>query len=286
MTRVIYVNGMYQNYDNATIHVEDRGFQFADGVYEVCEVQNRCLVDETRHMNRLQRSLNELSIQMPMSLNAIGHILRETIRRNRVIDGMVYIQITRGVSRRDFIFPSSDVAPSVICFARKVSRRKNDALAAKGIGVITQPDIRWGRPDIKSISLLPNALARQAAWEEGCKEAWLVDPEGYITEGAASNAWILTQENILQTRSADSGILRGITRSVVIDLLKREGIKYIEKPFMVEDVVNAKEAFSTSASALIMPVVRINGQKIGNGTVGPVTAMIRQQFHSHAEIKH
>ncbi len=286
MTRVIYVNGMYQNYDNATVHVEDRGFQFADGVYEVCEVKDRCLIDETRHMERLQRSLNELSISQPMSLGALGNILRETIRRNRVVDGMVYIQVTRGAARRDFIFPSSDVAPSVICFARKVSRKKNDALAAKGIGVITQPDIRWGRPDIKSTSLLPNALARQAAWEEGCKEAWLVDQEGYITEGAASNAWILTQENILQTRSADSGILRGITRSVVIDLLKREGIEYIEKPFTVEDVVKAKEAFSTSASALIMPVVRIDGQKIGNGTVGPVTAKIREEFHTQAEVKH
>ena len=284
MARVIFVNGRYQLYQDSCVHVEDRGFQFADGVYEVCEVRGSKLVDETRHMMRLERSMHELKISSPMSLKSLGVILRETVRRNKVVNGLVYIQITRGVARRDFVFPSSDIQPTIVCFARKVSPEKNDAKSAKGLHVITMPDIRWKRPDIKSISLLPNALARQAAKEQGAEEAWLVDEHGYITEGAASNAWIVTQDNVLVTRSAETGILRGITRSVVIDLLKREGIEFREQAFKVEDVIQAKEAFITSASNVIMPIVTINGDKVGQGTVGPVTSMLRKEFHSQAEL--
>ncbi len=284
MTRVIFVNGQYQAYDNANVHVEDRGFQFADGVYEVCEIRDKKLVDEARHIARLQRSMRELSIEAPMEMSALAVVMREVIRRNRVSDGLVYLQVTRGVSRRDFIFPDPPVPSSLVCYARKISRQGADKKAETGVGVITLPENRWSRPDIKSVSLLPNVLARQAAWEAGCHEAWLLDTNGFITEGAASNAWIVTQDNILQTRSADTGILRGVTRSVVIDLLKREGINFLEKPFKEEDVIKAKEAFSTSATALVMPVVRINNKNIGTGVVGPITKMLREQFHTQAEM--
>ncbi|MGH1351707.1 MAG: D-amino-acid transaminase [Methyloligellaceae bacterium] len=284
MARVIFVNGQYQVYDNAVVHVEDRGFQFADGVYEVCEVRNRKLVDETRHIDRLHRSMHELQIRPPMARSALAVVMREVIRRNRVQDGLVYLQVTRGVAKRDFIFPDPAVPSSLICYARKVSRAANDSKANAGVGVITMPDNRWSRPDIKSVSLLPNLLARQAAQEAGCHEAWLVDGNGYITEGAASNAWIVTADDLLQTRSAETGILKGVTRSVVIDLLKREGIGFLEEPFKEEDVIKAKEAFSTSATALVMPVVRINNKKIGTGVVGPITKMLREQFHTQAEM--
>ncbi len=284
MARVIFVNGRYQTYDNALVHVEDRGFQFADGVYEVCEVREKKLVDEARHIARLQRSMRELQIDAPMSMKALAVVMREVIRRNKVSDGMVYLQVTRGVARRDFIFPNPPVPSSLICYARKISRQGNDKKAETGVGVITLSENRWSRPDIKSVSLLPNVLARQAAWEAECHEAWFIDGDGFITEGAASNAWIVTEDDILQTRSAETGILKGVTRSVVIDLLKREGIEFLEEPFKEEDVIKAKEAFSTSATALVMPVVRINNKKIGAGVVGPITKMLREQFHTQAEM--
>ncbi len=286
MARIIYVNGSYKQYEDAQIHVEDRGFQFADGVYEVCEVKQKCLVDETRHIERLQRSLKELKMELKISISALGIIMRETIRRNHVINGLVYIQITRGKAKRDFIFPPKDTPLSIVCFARKVSPRINAEKALQGISVITTPEIRWKRPDIKSVALLPNALAKQAAYEQGCQEAWFVDEEGFITEGSSSNAWIITQDDLLLTRHAESGILKGITRSVIIDLLNREGIEFKEQAFTLQDVIDAKEAFITSASTVIMPVVRINGTLVNNGNVGSIVTMLRKQFHTQAELKY
>ena len=188
MSRIAYVNGRYRPHRDAMVHIEDRGYQFADGVYEVCEVRDARLVDERRHMERLQRSLGELRIALPMTLPALSVILHETVRRNRVADGLVYMQITRGVARRDFGFPQAGTAPSVVVTARALDRARGDQEAAKGISVVTVPDLRWGRVDIKSVALLPNVLAKQAAREQGAREAWLVDHDGFVTEGASSNA--------------------------------------------------------------------------------------------------
>ena len=283
MSRIAYVNGQYVPLREASVHVEDRGFQFADGVYEVCEVLHGGMVDETRHVERLKRSLRELGIAMPVAESALKVILRETIRRNRVRDGMVYLQVTRGTARRDFIFPATDTPPSLIVIARALDRAKAEASAAQGIAVITTPDNRWDRVDIKSIGLLPNALARQKAKEQGAREAWFVDAEGYVTEGAASNAWIVSKEGTLITRPAESGILRGVTRTTLIDLARKDRITVTERAFTVAEALAAREAFVTAATTLIMPVVRIDQTVIGNGTPGEFTLRLRAHFHGVAE---
>jgi D-alanine transaminase len=283
MTRVVYVNGQYLAYASAAVHVEDRGFQFADGVYEVCEVRDGSLVDERRHMHRLLRSLKELSIGEPMGLRTIGVILRETIRRNRVKDGIVYLQVTRGVARRDFAFPAPTVSPSLVCFARSLGRGKGDKRAATGVSVVTVPDIRWKRVDIKTTGLLAQALARQHAKEAAADEAWMVDADGFVTEGASCNAWIVTNTGNLVTRPAESGILRGITREVAMEAARARGLNFEERLFTVEEAKSAREAFQTSASGLVMPVVTIDGQTIGSGKPGPVALGLRKVYHSVAE---
>jgi D-alanine transaminase len=286
MARVVYVNGVYAPYADAAVHAEDRGFQFADGVYEVCEVRDGCLVDERRHMARLQRSLSELHMAQPMDLRSLGVILRETIRRNRVKNGMVYLQITRGVSRRDFAFPPADVAPTVVCLAHSLSRDKGSKRAVAGISVITIPDIRWTRVDIKTTGLLAQSLARQQAKDAGADEAWMVDKDGFVTEGASCNAWIVTGagDGMLVTRSAEFGILRGITREVVMDIARRNGLRFEERSFTVSEAKAAREAFQTSASGLVMPVVKIDGQPVGSGKPGEVALGLRQVYHTVAEI--
>src|ERR1700716_2142994 len=191
MSRIVYVNGRYLPRRNAMVHVEDRGYQFSDGVYEVCEVRAGRMVDERRHMARLQRSLGELRMGMPMSAAALGLVMRETIRRNRVRDGIVYLQITRGVARRDHAFPAAGTMPSIVVTARSLDVAANERTAAEGIAVITVPDNRWARVDIKAVALLPNVLAKQAARERGAREAWFVNAQGRITEGASTNAWIV-----------------------------------------------------------------------------------------------
>jgi D-alanine transaminase len=283
MTRVVYVNGQYLPYGQAAVHAEDRGFQFGDGVYEVCEVKDGRLIDETRHMTRLGRSLNELRIPGPMSDRAWSRVLRETIRRNRVKDGILYLQVTRGAGPRDFLFPSEDVLPTVVCLARSVSPRRVEAAAEAGIGVKTMPDIRWGRCDIKTVMLLPASLAKEAARAEGAKEAWFVDDQGYVTEGASSNAWIVDKEGRLVTRHIDNAILRGVTRTTLMDVLQREAISVVERAFTVEEAKNAREAFITSATNTVMPVISIDGQPIGNGAPGMLTQRLRSEFHGAAE---
>jgi D-alanine transaminase len=284
MTRIIYVNGRYLPYAQAHVHAEDRGFQFADAIYEVCEVRAGRLVDATRHLNRLARSLDELKIPAPMTPAACAQVLRETIRRNRVNNGMVYLQVSRGAGRRDFYFPPSPVTPTVVCLARSISAARTEAAAAIGIGVKTMPDIRWGRCDIKTVMLLPAALAKEAARTEDAKEAWLVDAAGYVTEGASSNAWIVDRDGRLVTRQIDSAILRGVTRSTLLDLLAQQGLEVVERPFTVAEAKAAREAFVTSATNIVMPVVRIDGQAIGNGFPGLLTMKLRADFHSAAEI--
>jgi D-alanine transaminase len=284
VTRIVYVNGRYLPYMEAAVHAEDRGFQFADAVYEVCEVKGGRLVDETRHIARLARSLAELKIAEPMAQGALSRVLRETIRRNRVRDGILYLQVSRGAGPRDFLFPSADVQPTVVCLARSVSARRLEAAAEVGIGVMTMPDPRWDRCDIKTVMLLPATLAKEAARAEGAKEAWFVDDDGFVTEGASSNAWIVDGEGRLITRPTDNRILRGVTRTTLIDVLKREGIELVERAFTVDEARTAREAFITSATNIVMPVVRIDGRPIGNGAPGLLTQRLRSEFHTSAEL--
>jgi D-alanine transaminase len=283
MSRVAYVNGRYLPLGGAAVPVEDRGYQFSDGVYEVCEVRDRCIIDERRHLERLARSLRELRIPTPMSGAALRLVVRECLRRNRVHDGIVYLQITRGTARRDHAFPPAGTRPSVVITARSIDFAGNDRLAAEGISVITVPDNRWERVDIKSISLLPNVLAKQAAREQGAKEAWFVDAQGRITEGSSSNAWIVSNEGKVVTRPADTGILRGITRTVLIDVIKAQGLELQERAFTREEAYRAREAFLTSASQSVLPVVRIDDRPVGNGAPGSVASALRAEFHRHAE---
>ena len=284
MSRFAFVNGRYLPYRQAAVHIEDRGYQFADGVYEVCEVREGRIVDERRHLARLARSLGELRIPPPMAPRALGFVLRETVRLNRVRDGLLYLQVTRGVARREHAFPSAGTRPSLVVTARARDRAKVERVAETGISVITLDDNRWQRVDIKTIALVPNVLARQSAREAGAGEAWFVDEEGFVTEGAASNAWIVTGEGALVTRPAESGILRGITRTVVFEMAAASGLKIEERPFRVDEALQAREAFVTAATQIVMPVIKIDGTPIADGKPGPLARMLRARFHAVAEI--
>lgn len=283
MARTVYVNGRYAPYSEAVVHAEDRGFQFGDGIYEVVEVRDGALIDATLHLERLQRSLGEISMPMPMSRAALLGVMRECVRRNRVVDGTVYLQVTRGARPRDFLFPGHDVRQTLVCVARPMSRLIGDARAAQGIGVKTLPDPRWARCDIKTVMLLPASLAKEAARAEGAKEAWFVDEAGYVTEGASSNAWVVDQSGRVRTRPVDSAILRGVTRTTLFEVLKREGLEVDERPFTVAEALAAREAFITAATAIVTPVISIDGKRIGEGKPGPVATRLRQIFHVHAE---
>ena len=283
MSRIAYVNGRYLPWRDATVHVEDRGYQFSDGVYEVCEVRGGRMVDERRHMARLARSLDALRIAMPMAPAALAVVMRETIARNRVNYGIVYLQITRGVARRDHAFPPAGTVPSIVVTARSLDAASGEAMAGKGVAVVTVPDNRWARVDIKSIALLPNVLAKQAAREQGAREAWFVDKDGCVTEGSSSNAWIITADDKAVTRAADQAILRGITRDVLIAAIAAEGLTFEERPFTVAEALAAREAFLTSASQVVVPVVTIDGKPVGNGAPGAVARALRKAFHQHAE---
>ncbi len=284
MSRIAYVNGRYLPRAQACVSVEDRGFQFADGVYEVCEVRGGHLVDERRHMARLDRSLSALRIARPMTPAALSVVLHETVRRNRVTEGIVYVQVSRGAARRDFAFPAADTRPTVVVTARSSDLARLEQLASEGVAVVTVPDIRWGRVDIKSVALLPNVLAKQAARDDGAHEAWLIDAQGRVSEGASSNAWIVTHDGKLITHPLGPDILPGITRSVVIDVIKAQGLSFEERAFSVEEAYTAREAFITSASQIVLPVVRINGQPVGNGAPGLIAAALRRDYHRYAEI--
>ena len=284
MSRIAYVNGRYLPLAAATVNIEDRGYQFSDGVYEVCEVRGGRLIDERRHMERLQRSLSELRIAMPMLPASLSVVLHETVRRNRVRWGIVYLQITRGVARRDHAFPPAGTAPSIVATARNLDLASAERAAAEGVSVVSMLDNRWERVDIKSVSLLPNVLAKQTAREQGAREAWFVDREGRVTEGSSSNAWIVTRDGAVVTRHADRAILEGITRTVVLKVLAAHGLRLEERPFTLDEAHLAREAFITSASQIVMPVVKIDGRPVGNGSPGLVATALRQDFHRYAEI--
>ena len=281
MGRIAYVNGRYVPHRDASVHIEDRGYQFADGVYEVCEVHSGHIIDLEPHLDRLDRSLSELRIDWPVSRRTLLSIMREVIGRNRVRDGIVYLQITRGVAPRDHAFPKNTY-PSLVLTAKSMDRRKGDAKRGRGARVVTVPETRWARVDVKSVGLLPNVLARQAAIDAGVDEAWFVDGDGNVLEGASTNAWIV-QGSTIVTRQATSGILRGITRATVIRVAEGLQMTVEERPFSVAEALAADEAFMTAASTLVMSVVEIDGKQIGGGEPGPVTARLRDAFHGVAE---
>ncbi|MBX5217423.1 MULTISPECIES: D-amino-acid transaminase [unclassified Rhizobium] len=283
MPRIAYVNGRYVKHSDASVHIEDRGYQFADGVYEVCEVRHGYIVDLTRHLNRLDRSLGELSIAWPMSRAALTQVIRETLRRNHVRNGLFYLQVTRGVARRDHVFPAEGTPPSLVITAKSTDPKIIAAKNANGIKAITVTDNRWDRVDIKSVGLLPNAMARQQAKEAGAQEAIYVDGDGMVKEGAATNVWMVDSGGTLVTRPAEHGILRGITRTTLFDVAARLGLKIAERNFSVSEMLAAREVFLTAATSICFPVVSVDGLPIANGHPGSISQKVREAFFDVAE---
>lgn len=275
MSRIVYVNGEYLAEEDAKISVFDRGFLFADAVYEVSAVLKRKLVDNDAHLKRLARSMGELKMTPPATGEEIETIQMELIRRNDLDEGLVYLQATRGAADRDFAFPK-DATPSLVMFTQKKSLSQNP-VADKGISVITVPDIRWKRRDIKTVGLLPASMAKQAALDAGANDAWFVE-DGFVNEGSSNNAFIVTHDGKIVTRHLGTEILHGITRKTVMELAKRENLEIEERPFTPEEAAEAREAFSTSASAFVMPVVKIDGHVLGNGVPGPVAEKMRKLY--------
>ena len=283
MLRIAYVNGRYVEHANATVHIEDRGYQFADGVYEVCEVARGYIVDVKRHLDRLNRSLTELRIDWPLHRSALQIVMAEVVRRNRVRNGLVYLQVTRGVSPRDHFFPPAGTRSALVVTSKRTDPVAALARAEKGLAVITVPENRWERVDIKTTGLLPNVLARQQAREAGAYEAWFVDPDGTVKEGAATNAWIVTRDGVLVTRPAESGILRGITRTTLFEVATKLGLSIEERGFTVDEAKQAREAFITAATAVVLPIVTIDGQPVANGHPGSLALSLRHAFFDVAE---
>ena len=280
MSRIAYVAGQYLPHRQAAVHIEDRGYQFADGVYEVIAIVAGHLVDEDLHLKRLHRSLGELRIALPMAGAALKVVLREVIRRNAVDTGIVYIQVTRGAAPREHAFPKS-AKPTLVVTSRR-TRPPDPRLGADGIAVITIPDIRWQRCDIKSVALVANVLGKQQAREANAYEAWQVDAEGRVTEGTSTNAWIVTADDTVVTRAADHAILNGVTRLAVLDIIAREGYRLVERPFTVEEARGARECFLTSTTADLLPVVRLDGEPVADGKPGPLSRKLRAAYLAHA----
>jgi D-alanine transaminase len=282
MGRIAYVNGRFVPHSEAFVHIEDRGYQFADAIYEVWALFGGKLADMEGHFARLERSLGELDIDMPMSRAALTLVLKEAIRRNRVRDGLLYLQVSRGVAKRDHAFPNPSVRPSIVMTVSAIDRAASEARAAKGVAVVTTPETRWARCDIKTVNLLPNALAKQKARAAGAAEAWFVDELGFVTEGSSSNAWIVDAEGRLRTRDTNANILRGVTRLNLLDIIRREGLPVDERPFTPADALAAKEAFITSASTFVLPVIAVDGRPVGDGKVGPVAMKLRRLYIEQA----
>lgn len=282
MPRIAYVNGRYLPQDEACVNVEDRGYQFADGVYEVVHLYDGRLIDEDLHLDRLARSLRELRLPHPMGRNALRLVLLEVARRNRLREGLLYMQITRGVARRDHAFPSKPIPPSVVVTIRRLPPYPADVTRWTA-SAITYPDQRWARCDIKSTALLPNVLARQAAKEKGALEAILIDAEGMVTEGAATSFWIVDRNGVLRTRHLDNAILPGCTRGALLTLLRDEGMEFAESRFSEQDLRDAHEAFISSATSFVKPITQIDGQPVGDGRVGPVAKRLFEIFARHVK---
>lgn len=282
MSRIAYVNGRYLPQREASVNIEDRGYQFADGVYEVVHMYDGRLIDGDRHFDRFDRSLREIRLPQPMSRVALRHVLFEVARRNRVREGHLYLQVTRGVARRDHAFPRKPVPPSVVVTIRRATRYPSD-VGTWAATAITRPDQRWARCDIKSTGLLPNVLARQAAKEQGALEAILIDAQGMVTEGAATSCWIVDKNGVLRTRSLDSAILPGCTRDALISLIRDEGIAFEESGFSEAELRTAREAFISSATNFVRPVLRIDGKPVADGAVGPATRRLFEIFSRHVK---
>jgi D-alanine transaminase len=282
MARIAYVNGRYRPLHGAAVAAEDRGYQFADGVYEVIKVLGGQPRDLERHLDRLARSLAALDITPPMPRRALASVLHETLRRNRLSDALVYLQVTRGTAPRNHLFPKR-ARPSLVITVRRPAF-PGEREREEGVGVITEPDLRWGRCDIKSISLLPNVLARQSAAAAGCREAWLVDREGMVTEGSASNAYIVDGAGRLITHPLNERILGGVTRSVVLELARQDGIEVVEQPFSVDEAHAAREAALSSTSSWLLPVTTIDGRPVSNGMPGHVVRRLMALYAAHLGI--
>lgn len=278
MSQIAYVNGAYTPLAAAAVSVRDRGFQFADSIYEVWAVRGGRLCDAEGHMTRLHRSLGELRIRPPMSEASLWTVIRETVRRNRVRDGIVYLQISRGAANRDHAFPSPPVAPTLVVTAKNLDRKASAQRAETGVRVASAPETRWARRDIKSVNLLPNVLARQAAKDKGAFEAWFVDEDGFVTEGTSSNAWIVDASGVLRTRGLSNDILHGVTRAAIMQIARERQMRIEERPFTIAEVQSAREAFLTAASIAATAVVEIDGVPIGNGQPGPVTNALRAAY--------
>ncbi|MBL4600141.1 MAG: D-amino-acid transaminase [Rhizobiaceae bacterium] len=279
MSRIVYVNGDFVPQEEAKISVFDRGFLFADGVYEVSTVLEGKLIDNSAHLARLRRSMAELNLPSPASDEEIEEIQAELVTRNNITDGMVYLQVTRGAAERDFVFPA-DPKPSLVMFGQTMNIRDNPK-AKKGIAVITVEDVRWKRRDIKTVSLLAQSMAKQAAVEAGADDAWMVEDD-FITEGSSNNAFIITKDDKIITRNLGNHILKGITRQVVLELARDKNLTIEERPFTVDEALDAKEAFVTSATTFVMPVVRIDDQPLGNGAPGILTTELRALYIKRA----
>ena len=279
MPRYSYVNGAYRRHSDAAVHIEDRGYQFADSVYEVIACIDGRLADERGHLDRLERSLKELQIAMPVPRRVLSHILREVLRRNRLSNAGIYVQISRGVAKRDFPFPAAKTKPSLVVVARPFSFDYSTA-REKGIKVISVPDLRWKRVDIKTTSLLAQALAKQQAIEKGAQDAWMVDEKGFVTEASAANAWIVLKNGTVVTRpAAGNTILRGVTRTALMSL---RGFRFEERAFTLKEACAAQEAFTTAATALVVPVIAIDGKIIGKGKPGPVALALQDSYRTYA----
>ena len=278
MSRIAYVNGAYVPLTAASVSIQDRGFQFADSIYEVWAVRAGRLFDATEHMARLHRSLTELRLAAPLSERALWAVIRETIRRNRVRDGIVYVQISRGAANRDHVFPPPETKPTLVVTAKNLDQRAVAKRAEAGVSVITLPETRWARRDIKSTNLLPNALARQQAKEEGAFEAWFVDAEGLVTEGTSSNAWIVDADGVIRTRPLSHELLHGVTRASLIRIAREHQMKVEERAFTPAEAKAAREAFLSAASNPAVPVIAIDGATIGDGRPGPVAQALRAVY--------
>lgn len=276
MNPVAYVNGSYVPLSEARVSVLDRGFLFADGIYEVSAVLDGRLIDNEAHLARLQRSVGEIAMALPEPLPRIREIQKEVIGRSGLVNGMVYIQVTRGAAPRDFAFPKESVTPTLVMFPMEKDII-NAPSARTGIAVKTVPDIRWERRDIKSIGLLAQVLAKQAAAEAGCQEAWMVE-DGVVTEGGSSSAFIVTHDHVLVTRPNSNAILPGCTRKAVLALADEQQLRIEERAFTIAEALAAQEAFITSASTFVQPVVRIDGAPVAGGKPGPIAARLREIY--------
>ncbi len=283
--RIAYVNGRYLPHAAAGVHIEDRALQLGDGIYEVTNVVGGKPIDEEPHLDRMERSLRELGMEMPMCRAALKVVMREVIARNRIANGLLYLQVTRGAVKRDHVPPKNPPRPTLILTMRAQDVGAFATRMEKGIAVSTQPDIRWGRCDIKTVQLLPNLLAKQAAKQAGAFEAWLVDADGYVTEGASTNAWIVDGVGNVVTRDLSNAILPGVTRKIMLEAMDEAQIKVVERKFTVAEALAAREAFISSATGAAVPVVTIDGKTIGNGTPGPLTRRIHDLYATKAGIK-